>query len=173
MPPEDRDGRDDQPNRCQLVGWQRPGEHGQPRPVRPRQPRMSPRPLAQGHRELMAQHQDLGVLPPRLPPRQAQHRYGPGDDEEDQLQAHKPNIIARRPEPDLPARHHSRDRADGVPQSTPRWRRFSAPTGDDHCRRTRGLRVRCSEILFEQSTSIFTPTCWRDTLSRPETRLCR
>jgi len=51
----------------------------------------------------MTQHQDLGVLPTRLPPRQAQHRHGPGDDEEDQLQAHKPKIIARQPEPDLPA----------------------------------------------------------------------
>ena len=94
-----------------------PASSGQPRPVRPRQPRMSPRPLAQRHRELMAQHQDLGVLPPRLPPRQAQHRHGPGHYEEDQLQAHKPKIIARRPEPDLPARHRSRDRADDVPQS--------------------------------------------------------
>jgi hypothetical protein len=64
---------------------------------------MSPRPLAQGHRELMTQHQDLGVPPPPLPPRQAQQRHGPGDDEEDQLQAHKPKIIARQPEPDLPA----------------------------------------------------------------------
>jgi hypothetical protein len=26
----------------------------------------------------MTHHQDLGVLPPRLPPRQAQHRHGPG-----------------------------------------------------------------------------------------------
>src|ERR1035441_3413443 len=78
---------------------------------------MSSRPLAQGHRELMAQHQDLGVLPPRLPPRQAQHRHGPGDDEEDQLQAHKPKIIACQPEPDRPPGTPSRDRADGVPQS--------------------------------------------------------
>jgi integrase len=77
----------------------------------------SPRSLAQGDSELMAQHQDLGVLPPRLPPRQAQHRHGPGHDEEDQLQAHKPKIIAGQPEPELPARHRSRDRADGVPQS--------------------------------------------------------
>ena len=76
---------------------------------------MSLRPLAQGHRELMAQHQDLGVLPPRLPPRQAQHRHGPGHDEEHQLQTHKPKIIARQPGPGLPARHRSRDRADGVP----------------------------------------------------------
>src|ERR1035437_9874131 len=46
---------------------------------------------------LMAQHQDLGVLPPRLPPGQAQHRHGTGDNEEDQFQAHKPKIIARPP----------------------------------------------------------------------------
>jgi hypothetical protein len=30
--------------------------------------RMSARPLTLGDSELMAQHQDLGVLPPRLPP---------------------------------------------------------------------------------------------------------
>ena len=64
---------------------------------------MRPRLFAQGHRELMAQHQDLGVLPPRLPSRQAQRRHGPGDDEEDQLQAHKPKIIARQPQPDRPS----------------------------------------------------------------------
>ena len=58
---------------------------------------MNARPLAQGDSELMAQHQDLGVLPPRLPPGQIQHRHGPGDDEEDQFQAHKPKIIARPP----------------------------------------------------------------------------
>ena len=50
---------------------------------------MSPGPLTQGHHELMAQHQDLG----------------PGYDQEHQLQAHKPKIIARQPESDLPARH--------------------------------------------------------------------
>jgi hypothetical protein len=76
---------------------QRPGEQGQPRPVRPRQPRRNARPLAQGDSELMAQHQDLGVLPPRLPSAQAQHRQDTGDNEEDQLQAHKPKIIARPP----------------------------------------------------------------------------
>jgi hypothetical protein len=32
----------------------------------------------------------------------AQHRHSPGDDEEDQLQAHMPKIIARQPEPDRP-----------------------------------------------------------------------
>jgi hypothetical protein len=64
---------------------------------------MSPRPFAQGDSELMAQHQDLGVLPPRLPPREAQHRHGPGDDQEDQLQAHKPKIIARPDQPALQA----------------------------------------------------------------------
>ena len=34
---------------------------------------------AQGGSELMAQHQDLSVLPPRLPPGQVQHRHGTGD----------------------------------------------------------------------------------------------
>jgi hypothetical protein len=58
---------------------------------------MDARPLAQGDSELMAQHQDLGVLPPRLPPGQAQHQRGTGDNEEDQLQAHKPKIIALPP----------------------------------------------------------------------------
>jgi transketolase N-terminal domain/subunit len=73
----------------------------QPRPVRPRQTRMSARPLALSHSELMAQHKDLGVLPPPLPPRQAQQRDGTGDNQEDQLQAHKPKIIPRpgRPRP--------------------------------------------------------------------------
>jgi hypothetical protein len=36
--------------------------------VRPRQTRMSTRPLALSHSELTAQHKDLGVLPPPLPP---------------------------------------------------------------------------------------------------------
>jgi hypothetical protein len=58
---------------------------------------MNARPLAQGDSELMAQYQDLGVLLPRLPPGQAQHRHGTGDNEKDQLQAHKPKIIARPP----------------------------------------------------------------------------
>jgi len=39
---------------------------------------MSARPLALGDSELMTQHQDLRVLPPRLPPRQAQHRHRTG-----------------------------------------------------------------------------------------------
>jgi hypothetical protein len=49
----------------------------------------------------MAQHQDLGILPPRLTARQTQHRHGPGNNQEDQPQAHKPTIIARpaRPRP--------------------------------------------------------------------------
>jgi hypothetical protein len=43
------------------AGWsERPG-------YRPRQMRMSGRPLTLGDGELMAQHQDLRVLPPRLP----------------------------------------------------------------------------------------------------------
>ena len=104
MPAQDRGGSDDQPQPGQAPGRQRPSEQRQPRPVRPRQPRMNARPLTQGHRELMAQHQDLSVLPPRLPPRQAQHRHSTGHNEEDQLQAHKPKIIAPPTDQDLPAR---------------------------------------------------------------------
>ncbi len=99
VPAHDRAGSDNQPHRGQPVGWQRPGQQGQPRPVRPRQTRMSARPLALGDSELMAQHKDLGVLPPRLPPRQAQHRHRTGHDQENQLQAHRPKII---PSPDGP-----------------------------------------------------------------------
>ena len=50
---------------------------------------MSTRPLALGHSE---QHQDLGVLPPLLPPRQPQQRHGTGSNQEDQLQPHKPGL---------------------------------------------------------------------------------
>jgi hypothetical protein len=78
----------------------------------------------------MAQHQDLGVLPPLLASRQDQQRHGAGDDEEDQLQAHEPWIIARPDWPDWLARHRTRDCADGVSaEHLPWWRRFSAPTG--------------------------------------------
>jgi len=34
-------------------------------------------------------------------------------------------------------------------------------------RRARGLRVRCSEILFLEPTSTFRSTCWRDTGNHP------
>jgi hypothetical protein len=62
---------------------------------------MSTRPLAQGDGELMAQHQDLGVLRPRLPARQPEQRHDTGHDQEDQLEAHKPKIIPppARPRP--------------------------------------------------------------------------
>jgi hypothetical protein len=56
---------------------------------------MSAKPLALGHSELMAQHQDLGLLPPPLPSRQTQQRHSAGDNQEDQLQGHKPKIIPR------------------------------------------------------------------------------
>jgi hypothetical protein len=95
VPPQDGAGSDDEPQSGEAPGRQRPGQQRQPCPIRPRQPRVSPWPLAQGDSELMAQDQDLGVLPPRLPPGQAQQRHGAGDDEEDQFQAHKPKIIAR------------------------------------------------------------------------------
>jgi hypothetical protein len=51
--------------------------------------------LALSHSELMAQHKDLGVLPPPLPPRQPQQRHRTSDNHEDQLQPHKPKIIPR------------------------------------------------------------------------------
>jgi hypothetical protein len=68
-------------------------------------------PLAQGHSELMAQHQDLGVLPPLLPVRQPEQRHDTGYGQEDQPQAHEPKIIPRRdgPRPVRPAL--ARDRA--------------------------------------------------------------
>jgi hypothetical protein len=72
MPAQDGAGRDEEPHRGEAVHRQRPGQQRQPRPVRPCQPRMSPRPLTEGDRELMAQHEDLGILPPRLPARQPQ-----------------------------------------------------------------------------------------------------
>jgi hypothetical protein len=101
LPAQDRARSDDQPHRRQALRRHRPRMQRQPRPVRPRQTRMGARPLALSHSELMAQHDNLGVLPPPLPPRQAQRRHGTGDHQEDQLQAHKPTIIPRpgRPRP--------------------------------------------------------------------------
>lgn len=51
--------------------------------------------LALAHSELMAQHEDLGILPPPLPARQPKQRHDTGDDKENQLQPHKPKIIPR------------------------------------------------------------------------------
>jgi hypothetical protein len=140
VPAQDRAGSDDQPHRRQALRRHRPRKQRQPRPVRPRQTRMSARPLALSHSELMAQHKNLGVLPPPLPPRQAQQRHGTGDDQEDQLQAHKPKIIPRSGRP-RPAWH--------VPDAWPsdqrlaehpaRWHRFSAPTGQRPRRAARHL----------------------------------
>jgi hypothetical protein len=58
-------------------------------------------PLMLSCSDLIAQHQDLGVLPPLPPPRQTQQRHGAGDNQEDQPHAHKPRIIPR------PARHQA------------------------------------------------------------------
>jgi hypothetical protein len=107
----------------------------------------------------MAQHQDLGVLPPRFPPRQVQRRHGPGYDQEHQLQAHKAKIIARQPGSDLSARHRSRDRAGRVPQSIcPGGAGFRHPQGTDaallaaYLSAERGIGVRegrfCAHPLF-------------------------
>ena len=55
--------------------------------VRPRQLRAARRLALQDH-ELVAQDQDLGGLPRILTPGQPQPRGGPGDQEEDEPQAH-------------------------------------------------------------------------------------
>lgn len=130
MPPQDRGGSDDQPHRSQPAGWQRPGDQDQPRPLRPRQPRMSTRPLAQGDSKLMTQHQDLGVLHHASLPGQAQHRHGgTGDNEDDQLQAHKPAIIARPPRREPATSRRARALTLRPPRRIrPRWHAFSAPT---------------------------------------------
>ena len=108
MPSQDGAGSDDEPHRGEALDRQRPGQQRQPCPVRPCQPRMSPRPLTEGDRELMAQHEDLGVLPPRLPARQPEQRHRTGDNQEDQLQARKPKIIARPPACKPAASRHAR-----------------------------------------------------------------
>jgi hypothetical protein len=115
VPSHDRAESDDQPHRGEAAGGQRPGQQRRPRPVRPRQTRMSARPLALGDSELMAQHQDLRVLPPRLPPRQAQHRHRTGHDQENQLQAHMPKII---PSPDGPIPAHPAPERGTEPSAT-------------------------------------------------------
>jgi hypothetical protein len=129
VPPQDGARGDDQPHRGETVDRQRPGQQGKQRPVRPRQPGTSPRPLTPGDSELVAQHEDLGVLPPPLPARQAQQRHGTGNDQEDQLQARKPKIIPPPAGP-RPARHipNARPHSAGP---LPRWHRFSAPSGHE------------------------------------------
>jgi hypothetical protein len=118
MPAHDGARSHDQPHPGHSLDGQRPGQQGQPRPVRPRQPRMHPRPLALGDGELMAQHQDLGVLPPRLTARQPEQRHDTGHDQEDQLQARKPKII---PPPDRPRpadRRRATTKTGRVPQAS-------------------------------------------------------
>src|SRR5215472_1088737 len=94
MPSQEGSRSDDQPRRHEALDRQRPGKQGQPRPVRPRQTLMHPRPLTLRDSELMAQHQDLSILPPPLPARQPEQRRDMGHDQENQLQAHKPKIIS-------------------------------------------------------------------------------
>jgi tetratricopeptide repeat protein len=102
--------------------------------------------LAQGDSQLTAQDQDLGVLPPHLPPGQAQQRHGAGDDEEDQLQAYKPKIIPRtarcrpthRPHDAGPERRC-------FPANLPRWQGLSGFTA-------------CEQILGNEDLQTLT-TC--------------
>jgi hypothetical protein len=63
VPPQDGTGSDDESLPGEALNRQRPGQQRQPRPIRPRQPHMSPRLLAQGDSQLVAQDQDLGILP--------------------------------------------------------------------------------------------------------------
>ena len=84
-------------------------------PVSPRQQGARPRPLALGDSDLVPQHQDLGVLPPRLPPRQAQQRHHARDNQEDQLQP-KPKIIPPRLGQDLPADRRTQTKPTRAPQ---------------------------------------------------------
>jgi hypothetical protein len=88
-------GVTNQSHRRQALRRHRPREQRQPRPIRPCQTRMSARLPTLGHSELMTQHEDLGILPPPLPPRQPQQRHHTGDNQEDQPQPHKPKIIPR------------------------------------------------------------------------------
>jgi hypothetical protein len=147
MPPQDGAGSDDEPQPGEALGRQCPGQQRQPRPIRPRQPRVSPRLLAQGDSQLMAQDQDLGVLPPRLPPAQAQQRHGAGDDEEDQFQAHQPKTIARKAMYRPPRRPPgARPERMSLPANLPRWQWFSALTRRGGRARVPRLeaQVRCS-----------------------------
>jgi hypothetical protein len=86
-------------------------------------------PLALGDSELMAQHQGLRVLPPRLPPRQAQHRHRTGHDQEISFKPTGRRSSHLRTDQVLPARHPNA--GPSQPRSAehlPRWRRFSAST---------------------------------------------
>jgi hypothetical protein len=102
---------DDQPHRGETFDRQHPGQQGKQRPVRPREPGTSPRPLTPDDSEPVAQNEDLGVLPPRLGTRQAQQRHGTGNDQEDQLQAHKPKIIPHSGRAKTAPRHAERSTA--------------------------------------------------------------
>jgi hypothetical protein len=146
-PPQDGARSDDQPHRGETVDRQRPSQQGKQRPVRPRQPGTSPRPLTPGDSKLVAQHEDLGVLPPGLATRQAQQRHGTGNDQEDQLQAHKPKIIPPPVGP-RPARRmpNARPRSIGP---LPRWHGFSATLRPGKMTRGRPWRgARCRSLGF-------------------------
>jgi hypothetical protein len=101
VPAQDSARSHDEPHPGQALDGQCPGQHRQPRPVRPRQAHMHPRLLPLRNSELMPQDQDLRVLPPRFPARQPEQRHRTRDDQEDQLHARKPKITARpgRPPP--------------------------------------------------------------------------
>ncbi len=129
VPPQDGAGSDDEPEAGEAPDWQRPGQQRQPRPIRPRQPRMSPRLLALGDSQLMVQDQDLGVLPPHLPLGQAQQRHGAGDDEEDQFRPTSRSSSHAQPGADRPTGHlaQAQAQAERLPRICAGWQRFRHP----------------------------------------------
>jgi hypothetical protein len=108
MPADDGARSHDRLRPGPALDGQRPGQRGRPCPVWLRHTRRHPRPLTLRDDELMGQHQDPGVLPPRLPARQPEQRHETGDDQEGQLQARKPKIVppADRPRHARPAPEH-------------------------------------------------------------------
>ncbi len=149
VPPQDGAGSDDEPQVGEAPDWQRPGQQRQPRPIRPRQPRMSPWLLALGDSQLMVQDQDLGVLPPHL-------RW-------DKLSSDTARVTMRKISSGPQAEgHRTRSRVQTGPPATwrrprprrfPRicagWQRFSAPAGltcggwHESVHRTRPRRTPC------------------------------
>jgi len=108
--------------------------------------RMSARPLALSHSELMTQHKDLGVLPPPLPPRRAQQRHGTGDNQEDQPRAHQPKIIPPPGRP-RPAWHMPDVRPSGQRSAVSGQRKHPAHgTGFRHLQSSGGAVSVCGPV---------------------------
>jgi hypothetical protein len=122
VPAHDRARSDNQSHHRQALRRHRPRKQRQPRPVRPRQTRMSARPLALSHSELMAQHKDLGILPPPFPPRQPS-----SDTARTTIKKISFNPTSQRSSHALAWRR--RPGSQQLGEHPARWHRFSAPTG--------------------------------------------